>query len=227
MESSTEIEDIKLIAEVKESILNLFTSYSKNRSVRKSNLNTCKLCLNTIPLAKNDEDEPDSQLESDIVGVVLQCLLVPSHSLLRKKNKYNIPIICKVCTNELTKLVDLFLQLEEIRIQFESLRHKVAKQVIRKALGKSERHFKSWKREAERARNILPSEIQSKINAACNRSKDSTMSEDEVRLIPARIASYSNEDDSLPTSQEITKMDKEDGRITQVPMLTEHTEGFM
>jgi len=154
-------DDLVMITEVKLSILRLFSKHSpSNKSAKKAEITTCGICLKPFPMDTWDDKQISCKLNEDVVGVVLQSLLVPQNIQKAKISDITSLLVCNQCDREITTLVDIFLQLEDLRKEFESIRLKIAKQIITKSIRKSEEHFKCWGRELESVGWIYPSLVQ-------------------------------------------------------------------
>jgi len=158
------VQSNEIITETKLSILQLFTKrFSPNQIVDRSpNQTTCEICLNTFSADKSIEDQLMCRINKDVVGVVLQSLLVPISSQSNKMLD-SVPLFaCNQCDKLLTNLVNIFLKLEDLRKIFESVRLKLAETIIMKSTKKTEKHFLCWKKEVQKVKRIYPSQVQLK-----------------------------------------------------------------
>jgi len=165
-----------IIGDIKQSIYKLFclspadsNSKSKNHKNKK-----CGICLKYFRAGLIvTKTIYHCLLNSEVISVVLQCLLVPppqsmlcddkDDNLSSSHNKNNL-VVCKKCDEEASVLVDVFLRLEDLRKEFETLRKIFAQKIITKSIGKSRGEFLVWEDEVEATKHIYPSLIALKVN---------------------------------------------------------------
>jgi len=156
-QQSVQINDNELIRETKLSILQVFSKCFSPKQIIDCSQTSCGICIKTLPSAKNNKDPLFCKISEEEVGVVLQSLLVPEN-FQRSRIPNSVPLLaCKKCDEELKTLVDIFLKLEDLRKEFESVRLKLAKKIIIKSAKKTTKHFECWEKEVDKVGRIYPS----------------------------------------------------------------------
>jgi len=159
-QQSVEINDNDLIRETKLSILQVFSKYFPPKQGIECSQTSCGICFKTLPSVNYSKDQLFRKISEEEVGVVLQSLLVPQNCQIDKISN-SVPLLaCKKCNEEFKALIDIFLKLEDLRKDFESVRLKLAKKIIIKSAKKTTKHFQCWEKEAERVGHIFPSLLQ-------------------------------------------------------------------
>jgi len=150
------------LQEIKAFIGDFFLKYSNPDYATQNNSNMCDICLKQMSLQNEEDYKSRFILNSDVVRVFLQSLLVAQNNRNRRdiKSKLSIMIVCKACHNELTSLVDIFLQIDNLRVRFETLRLRIGENIITKTIGKSMDEFEQWKKEAEGLATVFPSLVE-------------------------------------------------------------------
>jgi len=211
-EQSVEINDNELIRETKLSILQVFSKYFSPKQIIECSQTYCGICLKTLPSANYNKVQLFRKISEEEVGVVLQSLLVPQ-SFQRDRLSNTVPLlVCKKCDEEFKTLVDIFLKLEDLRKEFESVRRKLAKKIIVKSAKKTSKHFRCWEKEVERAGRIYPSLVQ--LQEVNNERVQSDKVENTI--------SFPEDKKYAAIKEKYTRVHKNDLKLTDVSFLNSY-----
>jgi len=200
--------------DIKQSIYKLYCiSPVDSNSKSKNDNKKCGICLKYFRAGSIVTKTIDHcLLNSEVISVVLQCLLVPPpQSILCDDNKddnlssshnRNNLVVCKKCDEEASALVDVFLRLEDLRKEFETLRKIFAHKVITKSIGKSRDEFLVWEEEAEATRHTYPSMVDLKVNGH-----------------GGYLVSSKDDPNSNHGKNKLVKNDNDNGRCSIIPKL--------
>jgi len=99
----------------------------------------CEICIKPI---KGGSEKV--LFNNEMVGVILQTLLVPQIELCELKRALT---LCSDCSCLFTTIIDLFLNLDALKYEYNNLRATIAKRIICESLNRPVSEWKKWKEE--------------------------------------------------------------------------------
>jgi len=185
----------------------------------------CTICSTQI-LSCTRNSRGSLSDEDTVVGIILQSLLVNStktaESLISLRKSQNIILLCKACKISVTKLRDCFVQIEELRSQYNNLRKTIGRQVILSSLNRPEEEWKLWSQDVQNVEHIYPScYFQDKeIKATEEEEDDAAFTEGDN----TDNNNNNNEEMSVGDFVKMEMMDLEDEQIPNVSKINSHND---
>jgi len=132
--------NFSILSQIKTKIHKLFSG-----EVNPLDSNRCEICVSLL----SDEEEHFSLSEEE-VGVILKSFLIR-----KSTNEIKRPLtLCPECFESFTEMVDLFVNLDALKCQFNTIRRTLVQKVICGTLQRSDREWILWGNELKLAEEI-------------------------------------------------------------------------
>jgi len=117
------------------------TAFFKKRQKKKISSDCCEVCC--VSFTKATAVAP---LDATLVREVINILQLNSEEGNKNIGKL---YCCEICGNLLKKLIDISMQIDELKSQFLKLRNAVAKELLLGSLERSEDDLEEWTRQVQ------------------------------------------------------------------------------
>jgi len=123
----------------------------------------CEVCLHRIASSIVSVKASLNEIDGEVAAGVFNCLLLPTNPKLLtigESGDLKLLMLCLECKSSLNQLTKLFMELEKLRLQFNTIRRNFGRQVI--SLHNEENNsgmLKEWEDKLGKSEDVFPSRV--------------------------------------------------------------------